>query len=120
LGNRADAVTAFGIIAAGTGRIDTTMGRGNARLAGTPSTFSTSRRSSLVDVAQRDARVEKCPFEGERAAQEERDEVVAPERRDVGDFVGEHAILVDTVLRQVGPEIGARPQRRQGRASPRR
>ena len=63
---------------------------------------------ALVDVTQRDAGVEKRPLEGERAAQEERHEVVAPERGDVGHLVGHHAVLVDAVPRHVGPEVGAR------------
>ena len=33
-----------------------------------------------LDVPQRDARVEQRPLEGERAAEEEGDQIVAPER----------------------------------------
>src|SRR5437762_268983 len=55
----------------------------------------------------RDARVEQRPLEGEGAPQQEGHEVVAPERGDVGDLVGERAVLVDAVPRQVRPEIGS-------------
>jgi hypothetical protein len=59
-------------------------------------------------VPQRNARIHQRPLEGERAAEQERDEVVAPEGLDVRDLVREHAVLVDPIARQVGAQVGAR------------
>ena len=56
---------------------------------------------ALLDVPEPDPGLEQRPLEGERAAEEKRDEVVAPVRRDVGDLVGQHAVLVDPVARDV-------------------
>src|SRR6266850_6570088 len=63
---------------------------------------------ALVDVTHRDARVEQGPLEGERAAEQEGDEIVAPERAHIGDLVGEHAVLVDAVPGNVRAQIGPR------------
>ena len=60
-----------------------------------------------LDVAERDARVHERPLEGEGAAEQEGHEVVAPEGLDVRHLVGEEAVLVDPVAREIRPEIGA-------------
>src|SRR4029077_8443889 len=70
-----------------------------------------------LDVPHRDARVEQRPLEGERAAEQEGHQVVAPEGAHVGHLVGHHPVLVDAVARQVGAEVGAgRHADRLGRA----
>src|SRR3989442_1560929 len=126
LGNRALAVTAFESSAAGIGRMETTSGpwkapagrkgaeghhRGPVEGAGGR---AGDRRPphrdvlAVLDVPEPDPRLQQRPLERERAAQEEGDEVIAPVRRGVGDLVGEHAVLVDPVARQVGAEVRAR------------
>jgi hypothetical protein len=59
-------------------------------------------------VPQVDAGIQQRPLEGERAAEQERHEIVPPVRRHVGDLVREHAVLVDPVARNVRAEIRAR------------
>src|SRR5947207_1396241 len=62
----------------------------------------------LLDVPEADPRLEQRPLERERAAQEEGDEVAPPVGRRVRHLVGEDAVLVDAVLRDVRSEVGAR------------
>src|SRR5881275_988801 len=63
---------------------------------------------AVLDVPQIDAGLEQRPLEREGAAEQERDEVIAPVRRDVAHLVGHHAVLVDAVAGNVGAEIGTR------------
>src|SRR5712692_1673116 len=105
-GKRAEAVTALATISCGMGRIETTMGpwKRPAVDAGLPHRDI----APALDVTERDARVHERPLEGEGAAQQEGDEVIAPEGLDVRHLVGEDTVLVDPVARQVGPQVGAR------------
>jgi len=63
---------------------------------------------AVLHVPEADAGLEQRPLERERAAEQERDEVVAPVRRGVRHLVGQLAVRVDPVAREVGSEIGAR------------
>ena len=51
---------------------------------------------------------EQRRLEGERAPDEEADQVVAPERRRVLDFPRQRAVLEDPVAREVGAQVAAR------------
>ncbi len=62
-------------------------------------------------MAQRDSGVGKGVLEGEAAPEEERHQVLAPVREDVGRFLGEGAVPPDPVAGQVGAQVGARRQR---------
>ncbi len=64
--------------------------------------------AAAIHVTQRDAGIHERPLEGEGAAEEEGDEVVAPEGLNVRDLVGEHTVLVDPVARQVRAQIRPR------------
>ena len=94
---------------AGTGRIDTTSGPVNRPPAGSATTSGTSARSR---PARRAAPARPPPqqraLEGEAAADEERDEVVAPDVADVGRLGDQLAVHPDAVAREVGAEVARR------------
>ena len=68
---------------------------------------------ALLDVADRQPGGQQRALERERAADQERDEVLAPDVADVGRLVDDLAVDVDAVARDVGAQIGA------GRGDPR-
>jgi hypothetical protein len=60
-----------------------------------------------LDVPHRHAGLEQGALEGERAAEEEADEVVAPPGPQAGRLLDELAVAVDAVARQVVAQVGA-------------
>jgi hypothetical protein len=100
------------------GRMETTERAGEAagRLA-RPARPVHRDVDALLDVADRQPLGLERALEGERAADQEGDEVVAPVLARVGRLVGDLAVAEDPVARDVGAEVGAgRDPRRFGRA----
>ena len=104
--------------AAASGRIDTTIGPLKAPAAWVGDRGAVHRHvAALLDVADADALGLHRPLEGERAADGEGHEVVAPQRPDVGRLVDQLAFAPDAVARQVGAQVEVGGQRRQRRAA---
>ena len=70
------------------------------------------------DVADRDAVLDQRLLEGERAADGEAHEVVAPEIADVGGFVDQFAVAPDAVAGQVGADVEVGAEGREARDRP--
>ena len=62
---------------------------------------------ALLDVPDGQLGRQQRALERERAADQERDEVLAPDVADVGDLVRDLAVAVDAVAGEIGSEVGA-------------
>jgi len=60
---------------------------------------------ALLHVAQAQARLEQRLLEGKRAAEDEGDQVLAPERADVADVLHRLAVAEYAVARHVGADV---------------
>jgi hypothetical protein len=91
------------------GRIETTTGPWK-RPAGWTSmeVRHMGHAPAQLEVAEADARLEKPALGGEAAAEQERDQVGAPEVADVGNLGRHVALAVDAVAGEVGPKIRLR------------
>src|SRR5690606_14625556 len=101
--------TAVGTSAAGTGRIDTTSSP-DSRPAGRHCRFvrnmATFRPCSML--AHRDAGVDQGALEAERAADEERHEVIGPQVRDLRHLLDQLAVPPYAIERQVRAKVCVR------------
>ena len=95
-----------GTSSAGTGRIETTSGP-CSEPAGRVSTEVRyiGTFEPVLEVAHRDAGLQQRGLEGEAAAEQERDQVLAPVLAHVGHLGDRLAVLVDDVRRQVGAQV---------------
>ena len=103
--------TAAGTRAPGTGRMDTT--RGPLKIPGHAALVAGDEHrdvAALLDVTHGHARRGERPLEREAAADEERDQVLAPVRGDVRGLGDALPVLPDAVGGQVGPQVGAGSQ----------
>ena len=63
--------------------------------------------AALLDVPHRDAGLHQRVLEGERTAQQETDEIVAPPAEQVGRLLDQFAVAIDAVARHIGAKVGA-------------